>query len=306
MKVGIIGAGGIGGYFAGILRRIGVEVRLVARGDHLAAIQSRGLEIRTANDTYVVQVDAAEDGDFLRGCDYVIVAVKGYSLPEIAPMTVAAAKSGAAIVPLLNGVDIVQQLEAHGVPPASIIGGLAKISVFRIEPGVIERKSPFQRATLGEFDRTRSDRVKRLVDVLEQAGMDANISGDIGLDLWRKFAFIVPMTVACGLSREPAGRVNATDRGRALVASSLHEIVEVSRAVGVALSDADEAQVKADLYALPAGMYPSFYMDLVRGGPAETETLAGAVSRLGRAHGIPTPVHDVATAAFEVATLPRS
>jgi 2-dehydropantoate 2-reductase len=306
MKIGIIGAGGIGGYYAGILHRIGVEVHLVARGDHLAAIQSRGLEIRTPGDRFVAEVDAAESGDFLRGCDYVIVAVKGYSLGDIAPMAAAAAKSGAAIVPLLNGVDIAERLEELGVPRASIIGGLAKVSVFRTDAGVIERRSPFERVTLGEFDRSPSERATRLVETLARAGSDASLSKDIGLDLWRKFAFIVTMAVVCGLSREPAGRVFATERGRTLVTNALHEIVAVSRAGDTPLTDADEAQISKDLFALHADMLPSFYFDLVRGGPAETETLSGAVSRLGRARGVATPVHDVATAAFEIATRPRS
>lgn len=305
MKVGIIGAGGIGGYYAGLLRRDGVDVRLIARGDHLAAIKARGLEIRTPEDRFVVQVDASDDGDRLRGCDYVIVAVKGYSLDDIGPMLARAAQGGAAVVPLLNGVDIAARLEALGVPRSAIIGGLARVSVFRIEPGVIERRSPFERIVVGEFDRAPSQRTTDLVAALLRAGSLASVSDDIGLDLWRKFAFIVPMTVACGLSREPAGRVFARPRGRELVTNSLREIVAVSRGAGTPLTDADEAQISSDLFALSANMFPSFYFDLIRGGPTEVETLAGAVSRLGRACGVPTPVHDVATAAFDIATQPK-
>ena len=84
--------------------------------------------------------------------------------------------------------------------------------------------------------------------------------------------------------------------------NSLREIVEVSRATGTPLADADESQITADLLALPPQMEPSFLWDLERGGPTELDTLAGAVSRIGRAHGVPTPIHDVATAAFDIAT----
>jgi 2-dehydropantoate 2-reductase len=302
MKVGIIGAGGIGGYYAGLLRRAGVDVRLLARGEQLAAIQACGLEIRMPADRFVVDVDASSDIDIVRGTDYVIVAVKGYSLDEVGPAAAGAAETGAVIVPLLNGVDAAERLEGLGVPRSSIMGGLAKISVVRVGPGVIERKSAFDQITVGELDRVPRDRAVRFVAELSRAGSAATISDDIGLDLWRKFAFIVPMTVACGLSREPAGRVNGSARGRALVTSSLKEIIAVSRAVGTALSDADQAKIGADLLALSGDMRPSFYWDLERGGPTELDTLAGAVCRLGRACGVPTPVHDVATAAFDVAT----
>jgi 2-dehydropantoate 2-reductase len=305
MKIGIIGAGGIGGYYAGLLCRAGADVRLLARGDHLAAIQERGLEIRMPADRFVVNVEASSDGDVVRGTDYVIVAVKGYSLDEIGGAAARAADTGAVIVPLLNGVDAVDRLEGLGVPRSQIIGGLAKISVVRTAPGVIERRSAFDKISLGELDRVPRERTARLVAELVRAGSAATVSDDIGLDLWRKFAFIVPMTVACGLSREPAGRVHSSARGRALVTSSLHEIVAVSRAAGTPLSDADEAQIAADLLGLSADMRPSFYWDLERGGPTELDTLAGAVSRLGRACGVATPVHDVATAVFDIATQPR-
>jgi 2-dehydropantoate 2-reductase len=304
--VGIVGAGGIGSYYAGLLRRAGTDVRLLARGDHLAAIKERGLEIRVPGDRWVVTLEASSDDQILHGCDYVIVSVKGYSLDEVAPGIARAAKAGAVVVPLLNGVDAAERLAGLGVPRSAIIGGLAKISVFRTAPGVVERKSTFYSITLGEFDRAPRERTTALVDEFKCAGSAAILSNDIGLDLWRKFAFIVPMTVACGLSREPAGRVFATARGRGLVIDSLHEIVEVSRRAGSALSDEDEALIGKDLFALSPEMFPSFYLDLVRGGPAETETLAGAVSRLGHASGVPTPIHDVATAAFTIATQPKS
>jgi 2-dehydropantoate 2-reductase len=302
VKIGIIGGGGIGGYFAGVLRRAGADVRLLARGEHLAAIQERGLEIRDPADRFVVDVDASSDADIVRGTDYVIVAVKGYSLDDIGPAAAGAAQSGAAIVPLLNGVDAADRLETLGVPREQIIGGLAKISVARVEPGVIERKSVFARATVGELDRVPRERTPRLVAELERAGITTDVSADIKLDLWRKFAFIVSLNIVCGLSRGPVGRVLASARGRKLLTDSLHEIVEVSRAAGTPLSDGDEAQISADLFALAPHMEPSFLWDLRRGGPTELETLAGAVSRIGRAHGVPTPVHDVATAAFDIAT----
>jgi 2-dehydropantoate 2-reductase len=155
---------------------------------------------------------------------------------------------------------------------------------------------------IGELDRATRDRTTRLVDALTAAGVTARASADIGLDLWRKFGLIVPMNIGSGLARGPIGLMLATERGRAIIAGALHEIVQVSRVAGTALSDDDETQIRGDLMALPPSTRPSFLADLERGGPTELDLLAGNVSRLGREHGVATPIHDVATAGFEAAT----
>jgi len=302
MNIGIVGAGGIGSYYAGLMSRAGHSVRLIARGDHLDAIRARGLEVKTPQETFTAKPEATDDGSALAGCDYVIVSVKSYSLPGVAEMLVAAATSGAAIVPLLNGIDVAERLEQLGVPRQSIVGGLAAVSVFRTTPGHVERRSPFDRMVLGELDRVKRDRTSKLVAAFAAVGTEAKESDDIGLDLWRKFAFIVPMNVASGLSRGPMGGMLGTELGRAVVVGSLNEIVAVSRVAGTALSDADAEKLRTDLLALPPATRPSFLADLERGGPSELDLLTGNVSRLGHLHGVPTPIHDVATAAFLAAT----
>lgn len=304
MNIGIVGGGAIGSYYAGLLTRAGNSVRLVARGDHLAAIKQRGLQIKKPDEQFVVQVDATDEVSAVAGCDVVIVAVKGYSLGEIGPGLVAAATHGAAIIPLLNGVDIAERLEKLGVPRGSIVGGLAAVSLFRTAPGVIERRSPFDRIVIGELDRIPRERTVRLVEAFTAAGTSARVSDDMPVDLWRKFALIVPMNIACGLSRRSIGHTLASELGRALILGSLAEIVAVSRVAGAALGDDDAAKLRADLLALPFETRPSFLADLERGGPTELDQLAATVCRLGRAGGVATPIHDVATAAFEAATRP--
>lgn len=302
MDIGIVGAGNIGSYYGGLLSNAGSNVKIVARGAHLDAIRAHGLEVRTPDRTFVAHPEVASDPSLVAGCDAVIVSVKSYSLAEVAPGIAAAARNGAAIVPLLNGIDAADRLARLDVPRGSILGALVAASVFRTAPGVVERKSPFDRIVIGEFDRQASDRARRLLDAFSAAGTAAELSADISFDLWRKFAFIVPMNVVCGLSRGPMGPVIASDRGRKLVVDSLHELAEVARAVGVRFGKEDEAKVCRDLLALSPSMRPSFLADLERGGPTELDLLVGNVSRLGHEHGVPTPIHDVATAAFAIAT----
>lgn len=302
MDIGIVGAGGIGSYYAGALSRAGHSVRLFARGEHLQAIRRDGLQVKTPNEQYVARPAAIDDPGELAGCAYVLVSVKSYSLADVAPALLGAARRGATIVSLLNGVDVAERLESHGIPRTAILGGLVQASLVRSAPGVVERRSAFDRVVIGELDGGTSARAGALVRAFSDGGADARESEHIRKDLWRKFAFIVVMNVACGLARGPMGLMLATERGRSLITDTLDEIVAVSRAGDTPLDDDDRARLRRDLLALAAEIRPSFLADLERGGPTELELLTGNVSRLGKLRGVPTPIHDVATAAFEAAT----
>ena len=301
MDIGLVGAGGIGSYYAGTLSRAGHQVRLVARGEHLTTMRQRGLEVRTSDDSFVVHPEVSDDGASIANCEFVIVAVKGYSLSEVGPSLVQAAKNGATIVPLLNGADVAERLTALGVPSETILGGIVNASLVRTEPGVVHRKGPSDRVTIGEFDKPSSERTSRIVGAFAAGGSNAIAATDISGDIWRKFAFIVPMGIACGLSRQPMGPVLASDSGRRILIDSLHEVVLVARAAAGRLDDADEGKVKNELFSIGPAIKPSFLLDLERGGPTELDSLAGTVRRLGREHGVPTPITNLATAAFEVA-----
>src|SRR5437016_3283 len=116
LRVAILGAGGVGGYYGGILARAGHEVEMLARGAHLDALRARGLEVHTPEGSFNVPVRATDDPEALGRAEYALLAVKNYSLPEVAPTARRLAEAGAVILPLLNGVDVVERLVGHGVP----------------------------------------------------------------------------------------------------------------------------------------------------------------------------------------------
>jgi len=302
MRIGIVGAGGIGSYYAGTLGRAGHDIILIARGDHRDAIERNGLSVRLPNEQFTARPAATSDPGLLADCGYVLVAVKSYALPEVASMLAAAAANGAAIVSLLNGVDVAERLESLGVPRESMLGGIVSASLVRTNPGVVERRSAFDRVVIGELAGGRSTRASTLVAAFAAAGADARESEHIAKDFWRKFAFIVTMNVVCGLTRGPMGLALATERGRWLITSTLDEIVAVSRGGDTPLDEEDAARIRRDLLAMEPAIRPSFLADLERGGPSELDLLAGNVSRMGKLRHVPTPIHDVATAAFEAAT----
>jgi 2-dehydropantoate 2-reductase len=298
MKVQILGAGAVGACFGGQLARIGHDVTCLARGANLAAIRERGLEIRTPEGTFQARVTATDRPEALPPAEFAILAVKSYSLADIVPAVRHCAEQGTAVVSLLNGVETVERLEQAGVPRAAIIGGIAKVSAVRLGPGVVERRSPFQSVVVGELDGRMSDRVERIAAAFRDAGVDARGSDRIVVELWEKFIFIASVAAACGLARSPIGPLRANPLGPRLLTRAVEEAVAVGRARGVPLAEDAAARALSAIDALPPATKPSFLVDLEAGGPTELEILSGAVSRLAEALGVPTPVHDTATAAL--------
>ena len=296
MRIAIIGAGGVGGYFGALLARSGLDVVLFARGEHLAAIRENGIAVRDVNGTFSVEIDATDDVGGLAGADFAIVAVKSYSLAEVAPVARTLALAGATIVPLLNGVEAASDLEKAGVPVAQLLGGQTNVSAFKAGPGLIERALWKERIVVGELDGVVSTRVGNLVDALRGAGIEAIASDHIVLDLWRKFNMLCAMAAACGMARSDVGGIRDTVLGNLLIRRAVEEIAAVGRAKGVPIPESQEAETMTSIEALPPKMKPSFLLDLERGGPNELDVLSGAVSRFGRETGVPTPIHDTAAA----------
>ena len=300
MKVCVLGAGAIGAYYGGLLARAGNDVVLYARGDNLAAINSRGLEIRTSEGSSVVQIAATNDVAELGAPDFAILGVKSYSLAAIAPVVKLIAETGATIVPFLNGVETTDRLAQLGASADAIVGGVTRISVARVAPGIVERRGAFQSVIVGELDGRVSERVSRIAAAFRDAGVDARASDQIVMELWKKFVFIASMAAACGLARSPIGPVREIAYGRRLLERAVREVVDVASARGIALAQDEVAQVVGAIDGLPPGTKPSFLLDVEAGGQTELDVLSGAVSRYGEAAHVSTPVHDTATAVFSV------
>jgi 2-dehydropantoate 2-reductase len=299
MKVAVIGAGAIGGYFGARIARAGHDVRLYARGEHLDAIRARGLEIREAGGSWVARLEAGDDVGALGEPDLALLAVKSYSLAGVVPVCRRLAERGATILPLLNGVDTLASLVEEGVPAERVLQGLTAISVEKTGPGAVARWSDFWIVVVGERDGSVSERAAAADRLFREAGADSRVSSDIEADLWRKFLFLAALAAACGLARAPVGAVLAAPLGPKLVERAVGEIASIARARGVALAADEEKPVLARIRALAPALKPSFLVDLEHGGPTELDVLSGAISRYGAKLGIPTPVHDTVVAAVD-------
>jgi 2-dehydropantoate 2-reductase len=296
VRIAIIGAGGVGGYYAAKLTQAGHDVTLLARGEHLAAIRKNGIVIKDHGTTFAVPVTATDRAEDLRGAEWAMLAVKSYSVAELVDVVVMLAKNGTAIVPALNGVTTAETLEAAGVPRAQILGGTTIMNAHKTAPGVIERLSTKERSAVGELDGTMSARVEAIAAAMESAGDEAVATPDIVLELWQKFNMLCACAAACGMARSNLGAIRDTELGRLLIDRAVREIAAVARAMRVPIPATQEEDALARIAALPATLKPSFVLDIERGGPTELDVLSGAVSRFGRHTGVPTPVHDTAAA----------
>ncbi|HVX41928.1 MAG TPA: 2-dehydropantoate 2-reductase [Gemmatimonadaceae bacterium] len=299
-RIAVLGAGGVGSYYGALLARSGVDVTLIARGEHLDAIRSRGLVVRTPEGEWTSQVPATSDPaavarDFGRD-DFAILSVKAYALDSVLPAVHEFAGRGATVLPLLNGVDTTERLVNGGVDAARVLGGITYISAARVSPGAVERSGDFQRVIAGEMDAPASPRVDTIVGLFRDAGVDATAANDIRLELWRKFVFLSAIAGVCGAARLSIGPIRDTANGLEMLIRAVREGAAVARAEGVAYSADDEAAAIQRITALPGGMKPSLLLDVEEGRQTEIESLSGTVCALGRRLGVATPVHEAAMA----------
>jgi 2-dehydropantoate 2-reductase len=297
-RIAVLGVGGIGGYYGGLLARGGHDVFALARGANLTALRERRLVVRTPDEEWSSAITASDDaGELSRAFeaeDIALVTTKAYSLDGIAPAVRQFAERGALVVPLLNGVQAADRLVELGVPRSQVIGGVSYISAVRIEPGVFERRSTFERVIVGELPNGTSSRTKKIAAVFAEAGAEATASEDITLALWQKFVFLASIAAACGLTRLPIGPVRDTPLGARLIERLVREAVAVGRARGIALPRDEEARVLNQIKSIPATTQPSLLLDLLAGSPTEVDVLSGAIARFAAESKIETPIHDAA------------
>lgn len=291
MKIAVIGAGGVGGYFGARLAAAGSDVAFVARGAHLAAMQERGLAVLSPlGDVYLEKVEAADDPALIGAVDVVLFAVKLYDTESAGARLRPLLGPGTIVVSLQNGIDSEDRLVAI-VGRERVVGGIAYISATIEAPGVIRHLNRQAKLAFGELDGRDSPRLEPLLAACRRAGFEAVSSPAIEVAIWEKFIFLAALAAATGGARLPLGPILADADTRALIVDAMREVVAVGRAKGLALDASFVDRSLAFMETLPPDMKASLAHDLDRGNRLEIEGLSGAVVRLGAALGVATPVH---------------
>jgi 2-dehydropantoate 2-reductase len=299
MKILMVGAGGVGGYFGGRLAAAGEDVTFIARGPHLAAMQARGLKLESPlGNAHIDPVRASADADDLEPVDLVFIAVKLGDTPSAIKACRGAVGPDTVVISLQNGLAADDWLvDAFG--DGQVAGGVAYIAVEMAAPGLIVHTGTNQRIQIGERAGGLSPRTDRIAAALTRAGIDGESVGDIARARWEKFVFLVGLAAVTSLTGETIGVIRADPDMRGFLRAVMDEAAAVGRARGIDFAEdyADLRLVFAD--TLPETMTSSMYHDLVAGKPLELDWLSGAVMRMGVESGIPTPVNTTVYAALK-------
>jgi 2-dehydropantoate 2-reductase len=294
MRIAIVGAGGVGGYFGGRLAAAGTDVTFLARGAHLDAMRTRGLRIESPKgNVHLPHVNATDDPAAIGPVDIVFFTVKLYDSEAAARSLPAFLGPNTAVIPFQNGVDGVETV-TRAVGESHAAGGTAYVSAVIAEPGLI-RHTAMDHLIFGELDGRRSERLEQLLDACRPAGFQSTFSDRINVDVWTKFVRLSVFSAMTAVTRCPIGVIVNDPDLLAMLKTAVREATAVARAKGIPVPDDAAEQVERAYKALPPQAKASMLEDLERGRRLELPWLSGAVVRIGRDVGVDTPVHRFVT-----------
>jgi 2-dehydropantoate 2-reductase len=298
VKIAMVGCGGIGGYYGGLLARAGHDVVFIARGAHLGALRQKGLTVYSVHGDFSVAPVRATDSPAEAGIsDLVVVCVKTPATEEAARAMRPMIGPETAVMSLQNGVDAAARLGA-AVGMEHVIGGATYISAALVAPGVIRQVSQFRRIVLGEMDGNDTPRLQRMVEALRRTGITIEPTGTIRKVMWTKFVFIAGFSGAGSVTRLEVGDYRSVPETRALMTNLMREAEALARASGVDLDRDVVDQALAVIDGAASSMKTSMQRDVEAGRPSEVESMIGVITRKGRELGVATPTADLVYAAL--------
>lgn len=308
MKICIYGAGAVGGLTAAWLSRAGHDVSLVARGAQLEAIRASGLRIRsgTTGETSVTRPRADSDPAKLGPQDYVIVTVKGQSLPEVAARIGPLLGPATSVVTAMNGVPWwffdrlpfgggklrLESLDpggalARAMPTERIVGCVIHLAASTPEPGLIQHNMG-ARLILGEPGGRNTERTRRIAEALRGAGFEAVETQAIEKEFWVKLLGNVSFNPVSALTLATADRMIADQQVKDYMVAIMRECLEIGRAVGV---DADiDPEARMDMARKLGTFKTSMLQDLEAGKSLEIDGLLSGTLEIARRAGVRAPL----------------
>ena len=292
MKIAVMGAGGIGGCYGGLLAQAGNDVTLIARGAHLAAIKEKGLQLIQPEGDFTVAVAATDDPSQVGPVELVIFSVKAHQNSKAVPLIEPLIGEDTTILTIQNGVESADELgQDYGAE--RVLPGSAYLLSNITSPGVIRQLSLVPRVAFGESNGDRSQRAVAIRDSFCEANIEAELSDDISKALWSKLLYNSPANGMASAARLSPRDLIEYPHGAAMFRSAIQEVANVGTAYGIPFGQ-DDVQGAMDLItARPMGARGSMQADLEAGRPLELEAIVGSVRRIGRKVNVPTPVFDM-------------
>lgn len=290
MRIAIIGAGGVGGYFGARLAASGADVSFVARGAHLKAMQSHGLRMVSPNgDLHLTTVTATDDPAKIGPVDVVFFTVKLYDTETAAAMLPPLIGPQTAVVTFQNGIDSVDLL-TKTIGREHVVGGVAHVQAAITAPGVI-RHTALALLIFGELDGRTSPRLQALHDACTQAGFEAKLADQIRNELWLKFVRLTSLSGMMAVTRSPLGVLRDDPDLWAMLQAALMEALAVAHASSIQLPPHTFSEILHHVGGMPPHAKSSMLEDLEDGRRLELPWLNTTLARIGDELGVPTPIH---------------
>ena len=291
MKIAVMGSGGTGGYFGGLLAQAGHEVTFIARGAHLEAIRDRGLAVESSQSgSFVASGQAVDDASDLGEQELVLFTVKMYqngpAIEAIRPIV----GPGTVVLTLQNGIDNWQQL-ADAFGEERVMIGSVYLEGRVVEPGLVSQGGPGT-CDFGEARPGITQRGRDLCQVFADAGWRVELHENMMGMLWKKFSYIAGAAAVCTATGSVYGEMRTIPETRALISGVVQEALDVGRARGDPIMDDSQEWAMESLDRFPEQGRASLAKDFMEGRPAELEGLTGVIIRMGRETGVPTPLND--------------
>lgn len=290
MKIAVIGAGGVGGYFGGRLARAGFDVTFVSRGEHLKAMQVNGLRVNSLNGNFHIDtVRATDDMRAVKDASLIILGVKAWQVAETGRLLRNIIHPDAAVLPLQNGILATDELLAV-LKPQQVLSGLCRI-ISKIEsPGVIAHLGVEPTIIFGEPDNQTRERTRVILEVFEKAGIQAWIAHDIRAELWKKFINIC-VSGLLAITRSTYGELRELRETREMMVALLEEIYELSQKMNIQIDHDFVSKTVGFIDSFPYNSTSSLTRDVWEGKPSEIEYQNGTVVKLADKTGIEVPVN---------------
>ncbi len=303
MKIAIMGSGGVGGYFGGMLARAGEDVTFIARGEHLQAIKSKGLRIFSdLSGEFNAGIQATNDPNKLGPVDLVLYTVKMFHNDDAIPFIAPLVRDNTVVLTVQNGVDNGERL-AKVYGEDHVMVGMVGVQARIREPGVVEQLGQFGMAVFGEIQGGITDKGQRLYGVFKNGGWNVEISDNAMGAVWQKYLFLTGAAGVNAITQIPYSDMRSIPETRELIYQSCSEILAVGRAKGAPVEDSMLDWAMTALDNFPADGMASLAKDFRDGHRVELEGIIGTVVRMGKEVGVPTPVNSTIYAVLKPAAM---
>lgn len=290
MKIGIIGTGGVGGYFGGKLALAGFDVTFVSRGLNLEALKSNGLTVKSIKGDFKIDiVNATKKIEDLKNTDLILICVKAWQVKEIAQKLKPVIRENTVLIPLQNGVSAADEL-IEQLGESRVVGGLCFIISKLESPGIINHFGIEPSIVFGEINNIKTERLNKIKEVFDKSGIKSKISEDINSDLWKKFITIC-VSGLLAITKTTYGELRELKQTRKMMIDLIKEIYRLSQKAGVNIKPDFINKTVALIDTYPHNSTSSLTRDVWEGKPSEIDYQNGTVVKLGQKYNIETPVN---------------